>query len=133
MLSLELTYSDKPYNNTCVQFWQGKGIDDIDCNSTRNMLCKIKAQPNGLISSSTIRPKTIPEKCHDGWHKINNHCYIVPNQTVLGYNAPAFCPNRYPGSHLAKIDSYDDFQNLQSLLKINYTNSFMKHLTLTLY
>ena len=89
------------------------------------MLCKIKAQSNGSMSTS-IRPEIEQENCSRELYKINNHCYIVSNQTVTGFAGLAFCPNRYPGSHLAKIDSDDDFKELQNILTVNYNSSFRK-------
>jgi hypothetical protein len=35
---------------------------------------------------------------------------------VAGYDAPDVCPSRYPGSHLAKIDSNDELLKLREFL-----------------
>ncbi len=60
-----------------------------------------------LILLTTIRPETEISGCPFEWKKIYNQCYIVTDKAVMGFNAPAKFPSRSPGSHLAKIDSYD--------------------------
>ena len=101
-----------------------KLLDDIPCDYKRDILCKIQAKPNGSIST-TIRPeiKINNHRCHAEWHKIQSHCYIVSKERIKGSNAPAFCPNRYTGSHLAKIESYNDFTELQKLLSLKYPSN----------
>jgi hypothetical protein len=93
----------------------------------RPPLCQLKALSSGSVSQTTIRPETIMRGCPSDpkWTKIGNHCYIVTNENVNGFDAPGYCPSRYPGSHLAKIDSYDELLKLREFL--NSTNHIGNH------
>jgi hypothetical protein len=94
----------------------------------RPLLCQLKALSSGSVSQTTIRPEAKMSSCPSAskkWKKIGNHCYIVTNETVAGPTAPGNCPSRYPGSHLAKIDSYDELLKLREFL--NSTNHIGNH------
>ncbi len=98
------------------------GFNDVECETKmHNILCKIEAQSSSALVT-TIRPGIKRDDCPDGWHQINYHCYILVNQTISGSEAPVFCKSRYPGSHLAKFESYDDFLQLKNLLDHNMTS-----------